>query len=92
MNVYLIEKITHKDKNTPLVRSGNRSSSIVPLILAIDDVIKKRQYEMFPFITLSFTFKTIKKNLIKCCFHKLLNCPTGRFWWQTSKSEENMTF
>lgn len=43
MDVYLIEKITYKDKNTPLVRSGNRYSSIVTVILAIDDVIKKSQ-------------------------------------------------
>lgn len=43
MDVYLIEKITYKDKNTPLVRSGNRYSSIVPVILTIDDVIKKSQ-------------------------------------------------
>lgn len=42
VDVYLIEKITYKDKNTPLVRSGNRYSSIVPVILAIDDVIKNR--------------------------------------------------
>lgn len=43
MDVYLIEKIIYKDKNTPLFRSGNRYSSIVPVILAIDDMIKKRQ-------------------------------------------------
>lgn len=43
MDVYLIEKITYKDKNTPSVRSGNRYSSIVPVILTVDDVIKKRQ-------------------------------------------------
>lgn len=43
VDVYLIEKITYKDENTPLVRSGNRYSSIVPVILTIDDVIKKRQ-------------------------------------------------
>lgn len=43
MDIYLIEKITYKDKNIASVRSGNRYSSIVPVILAIDDVIKKRQ-------------------------------------------------
>lgn len=41
MDVYLTEKITYRDRNTLLVRTGNRHSSIVPVILAADDVIKK---------------------------------------------------